>query len=306
MLKEKINFNLDLSSPRGWGHYGQDGDACEHGHTINKQDIKNLKKEYNLTIDELNFDNRQYKIISQFSESATDTLIVINGGDGRLYLMDSTVLPEGLIWPYFHICQQKNINLIMLDHNYQLSWGWQSKADTKLLSKLHQNLNETITVSVLGNVLNFIDDFKFILDYIRVSNNSKLWLMGHCSSANLIAKIHDLNEYNDRYNGIVLLNPFWQKNWQNILKNMQYFSKKLIKPLLVIQHEQDTSSGCSKEIALKIINDVDTTNKKYVGLTGGINQGAPNFSMGYHGFRGIHDKIIEVFNNFRNEISNDV
>jgi len=64
MPKEKINFNLDTSSPRGWGNPGKDGDACEHGHIINEQDLENLKKEYNLKIYELHFDHRQYKNIS--------------------------------------------------------------------------------------------------------------------------------------------------------------------------------------------------------------------------------------------------
>jgi hypothetical protein len=305
MPKEKINFNLDTSSPRGWGNPGKDGDACEHGHIINEQDLENLKKEYNLKIDELHFDHRQYKIISLFNETAKDTLTVINSGDGRLYLMDSTILPEGLIWPYFHLCQQRNINLVMLDHNYQIDWNWQRESDIKLLSKLYKNLNETIALSVLGNVLYFINDFKFILDHIRASNDSKLWLLGHCSSANLITKIHDLNEYNDRYHGMVLLNPYWQKNWQNKLKKMQYFSKEINKPLLVIQHEQDPCVCSGKEIAKKIFEDADTEQKKYVGLIGGTDQGSPHFSMGYHGFRDIHDKLIEAFDKFREE-TNDV
>ena len=49
----------------------------------------------------------------------------------------------------------------------------------------------------------------------------------------------------------------------------------------------------------KIICDIDRPSlTRYIELNRGINQGCSNFSLGYHGFRGIEYRVIDEINSF--------
>ena len=85
---------------------------------------------------------------------------------------------------------------------------------------------------------------------------------------------------------------------QKGLTQINYFSTKVTKPLLIIQHAEDPCEGTSPEIAKKIISDIDSPLTRYSELNGGIDQGCPHFSVGYHGFRGIEHKVIDEINSF--------
>ena len=150
-----------------------------------------------------------------------------------------------------------------------------------------------------GDVIIFMNDFKNILEYIRNTTNTHIWIMGHCSSAVLVAIIYDCDQYNHLYKGMIFLNPWWKKNWREKgLTQINYFSTKVTKPLLIIQHAEDPCAGTSPEIAKKIISDIDSPLARYSELNGGIDQGCPHFSVGYHGFRGIEHKVIDEINSF--------
>jgi len=164
----------------------------------------------------------------------------------------------------------------------------------KMLFSFNISFNKT-----LSNIHIFIKDFKNILEYIKNLTNTELWLMGHCSSTVMISIIYDINQYNHLYKGMIFLNPWWKKNWKEKgLEEMNYFSTKVTKPLLIVQHSEDPCIGTHPEICKKILSDIDNSLTKYVELDGGIDQGCPHFSLGYHGFRGIEGKVIDEINKF--------
>jgi len=321
-------FDLNIIHPRGWGELGQDGDTCEHGHQVTETDLKNLKKYYELEVSYHTINGNKYKLISLLHKDATDTVVSILGGDGKYYIIDSNDIPNGLIMPFAEYCKIKKLNLVIVDPNNPLEWAWQVKIsplkidDKKIWAKHlvtrsrfkkwlklarefyiknHKNLSKDFFLQnkILHDIHIFIKDFEKILEYIKNLTNTNLWLMGHCSGANMISYIYDINQYNHLYKGIIFLNPYWKKHWREIgLEAMNYFLTKMTKPLLIIQHSEDPCIGTHPEICKKILSDIDNSLTKYVELNGGIDQGCPHFSVGYHGFRGIEHKVIDEINNF--------
>lgn len=323
MVSKLKTFDLDTSSPRGWCKLGEPGDACEHGHQINKEDIERLKAHYNLQISEHIFNNNKYRLISLLNEGATDTVVSILGGDGKYYVVDSTILPDGLIMPLFEQCKNKKLNLIIIDPEYELEWAWNSSLTsefkhfsnlTKYLNKklpsmrhliltMFKNNNRLLSskISWLKRVQDFVIDFELILKHIKNVTQNNLWLMGHCSSTMLISVINDLNLYNNYYKGVIFLNPFWQQDWKKTIGSMEYFLNPMQKPLLVIQHRDDKTIGANSDIAKKIVRKTNNPMAKFIELSGGTDKGCPTFSMGYHGFRDLENILIEEINSFIKE-----
>jgi hypothetical protein len=321
-------LNLDIVNPRGWGEMGQTGDACEHGHQLTETDIENLKKHCGLKISHHTINGNKYKLISLLQKDATDTVISILGGDGKYYVIDSNDIPNGLIMPFAEYCKIKKLNLVIVDPDHPLEHAWQARIiplkikDKKIrvedsvtrsrfekLLKLarefyikkHKNLSEDFFSQnkILHDVHIFIKDLEKILEYIKNTTNTNIWLMGHCSSAVMISFIYDTNQYNHLYKGIIFLNPWWKKMWRETgLDEMKYFLTKVTKPILIIQHAEDPCVGTHPKIAKKIISDINGPLTRYSELNGGIDQGCPHFSMGYHGFRGIEHKVIDEIDNF--------
>lgn len=321
-------LDLDLVHPRGWGDHGETGDACEYGHQLTETDIKNLKKYCGLEISHHTINNNKYKLISLLHRDATDTVVSILGGDGRYYIIDSNNIPNGLIMPFSEYCKIKKLNLVIIDPDRPLEHAWQTKMNTLKIDddkvwfrepairakfkkwlkmarlfyvKNYNNLTENFFSQnkILYDIHIFIKDLEIILEHIKNSTNTNLWLMGHCSSAVMISIVYDINKYNHLYKGIIFLNPWWKLRWREIgLENMKYFLTVMTKPLLIIQHAEDPCAGTHPEISKKILSNINSILTKYTELSGGIDQGCPHFSVGYHGFRGIEDKVVDEINNF--------
>lgn len=323
-------FDLDIIHSRGWGDLGQTGDACEHGHQLTEKDIENLKKNCGMEVLYYTINGNKYKLISLLQKDATDTVISILGGDGKYYIIDSNDIPNGLIMPFAQYFKIKKLNLIIIDPDHPLEHAWQVKISPLKIDdkKIRANNNDPakqekfrkwlrmareyyvtnfknlsidffLKNKILHDVDIFIKDLEKILEHIKNTTNTNIWLMGHCSGANMVSIIYDINQYNHLYKGIVLLNPSWKKIWREIgLDEMKYFLTKVIKPILVIQHAEDPCVVTHTEIAKKIISDIDSSLTRYSELNGGIDQGCPHFSVGYHGFRGIEDKVVDEINSF--------
>lgn len=322
--------NIDINHPRGWGELGQTGDACEHGHQITETDIENLKKHYGLEISYHTINGNKYKLISLLQTGATDTVVSILGGDGKYYVINSDHIPNGLIMPFTEYCKIKKLNLVIVDPDHPLEHAWfvrvgplkdqdkgiwASNSNLATQQKLrkwlqmarefyiknHKILSEDFFSKnkILHDVHTFIKDLKEILEYIKNITNTNLWLMGHCSGANMISYVYDTDQYNHLYKGIIFLSPFWKKNWRVTgLNEMKYFLTSVTKPILIIQHAEDPCVGTHPDIAKKIISDINTPITRYVELEGGIDQGCPHFSLGYHGYRGIEHKVIDEIDRF--------
>lgn len=311
MVSKLKTFDLDTSSPRGWCKLGEPGDATEHGHRINDEDIQRLKEHYNLQVSEHIVNNNKYRLISLLNEGATDTVVSILGGDGKYYVIDSTILPDGLVMPLFEYYREKKLNVVIIDPEYALEHAWNSflvgylpnNVKAPILKKvILKNSNDDRLLEKLPwwkNVKTFTEDMEKILKHIKDFTSTDLWLMGHCSGATMTALIHDLNRYNDLYNGMILLNPYWQQRWESTLDTMDYFLVPPTKSVLVIQHRDDRTIGANTNIAKKIVeNAAKTTKSTYVEMQGGTDQGSPTFSMGYHGFRDLEREVIEHIQTF--------
>lgn len=184
--------------------------------------------------------------------------------------------------------------------NFYIQKKWFTKA-REFYIQHHARIKKDLFLKnkILFEIHTFITDIEKILEYIKSLTNSQLWLMGHCTGANVISMIHDIRQYNHLYRGIIFLNPWWKLRWREIgLDEMKYFLTTMTKPLLIIQHAEDPCGGTHPEIAKKIINDTNSSSTRYSELNGGIDQGCPYFSVGYHGFRGIEHKVIDEINNF--------
>ena len=68
----EMKFDLDMSSPRGRNSIGKHGDACEHGHTITKEEIKKICNNYELDEEDYTIGTRTYKFLSMFNENNDD------------------------------------------------------------------------------------------------------------------------------------------------------------------------------------------------------------------------------------------
>jgi hypothetical protein len=328
-------LNLDTNNPRGWGELGQTNDACEHGHEATELDLEKLKKQYGLEIFHHTINDNQYRFISLLHKDATDTVVSILGGDGKYYVIDSNDIPNGLIMPFFEYCKIKKLNLIIIDPGYKQEHAWSyligKTTSLKSISQLHkipveitkilrdtqsnkeeivkhfyirhyENLKEDFFLQnkTLSIVHTFIKDFKNVLEYIKNLNKTNIWLMGHCTGAVMLSIMHDVNQYHHLYKGMIFLSPYWKKNWREMsLKKMKYFLTQVNKHLLIVQHIEDPCLGVHPEISKKIICDIDKPSlTRYIELNGGINQGCPHFSLGYHGYRGIEYRVIDEINRF--------
>ena len=190
--------------------------------------------------------------------------------------------------------RDKVIEKLCIDKNLLIRYIKDPQKLRKMLFSFDISFNKTLL-----NMHIFIKDFKNILEYIKNLTNTELWLMGHCSSAVIISIIYDSNQYNHLYKGMIFLNPWWKKNWREKgLDEMNYFSTKVIKPLLVVQHSEDPCVGTHPDICKKILSNINSPLTRYVELDGGIDQGCPHFSLGYHGFRDIEEKVIDEINKF--------
>lgn len=334
MISKLKTFDLDTSSPRGWCKLGEPGDATEHGHQINNEDIERLKKHYNLQVSKHTINNNNYTLFALLNENATDTVVSVLGGDGKYYVIDSTILPDGLIMPFYEHCRKKNLNFIIIDPEYALEHAWNSfiikpafniipDKNTDFFNTLNSTTRKYFSNKIpiikkllvenkkhsilkekypwIEDVLKFSTDLEKILEYIKKLTHTNVWLMGHCSGCTMISLIYDFNKYEDLYKGIIFLNPIFKQTWKEELESMEYFYTPLNKPLLVIQHRDDKTIGANIHIAKKIVENASATIKaKYIELVDGTDQGSPTFSMGYHGFRDIENMVINAIDTFIN------
>jgi hypothetical protein len=145
--------------------------------------------------------------------------------------------------------------------------------------------------------------FKEDIDSILcgIPKEQKAWLVGHCSSADFLARYTDM-ETLKKPHGLIMWNPLWL-GWQRAEQKETYFQTQPSCHLLVVQHKQDTAISTSEERATHIVDHYHF-NKKLKILDGGINQGLPCFSLGYHGFKNIEDELVKVTAEFINSSSN--
>lgn len=276
----------------------------EHGEKTTDTDIENLSKHVSgFGILEIPGLLKDHKFYSKIKKENKSTVLFIPGGIGHTYALDSTQFPNGYVLPLNLFAHWPNdVNLVVADMCHDLGWSWhrESKIHLKNIDKQkHQYLlGKTFPGKWTSELIDAFYDLRTITRYVKETTESNLWLAGHCSSCDLIARFYDFVDDKTDMSGLILTNPLWlDYNWKP-RDLIRYFHSSVDIPLLSVQHEQDPNTGTHPDIAKKILNESKSPLTEYIGLSGGINQGLPNFSMGYHGFRDIEDQLVSSMIDF--------
>ena len=299
-------YNLDLSSPRGYGRYGNDGDATEHGTVCTFADLDRLCNSTGAYIKTISTPNGSYNLICIDATSSANTVILIAGGTQEVFCLDSSIGPNGFVMPLnlIEMWKEYGINIAIVVPTYAMPWGWWALASATKTNYISNKMvfvkKPTIAKTAIDSILRFQEDLHYLLTSFA---DQQCWLVGHCSSADMIARYYS-TERVKKPRGMVLWNPpnyTWRAtNEINNMDNLKYFFTDVLVPVLFVQHSQDTCPAAGNLVAEKLFNDCNSSEKELVILSGGDNQGCPNFSMGYHGFRGIEDMLVQATAKFIN------
>lgn len=297
-------YSLDMSNPKGQCQPGDPSHASDHGHPCTETDIIRLAQHTNCKLSTHNAPNGTHTLLSKNVPGAINTVILLTGGDHIPHCLDNSDYPNGYLLPgnTLHLWSVYNINVILVIPPYTMDWSWSTRMKNR--NKVYRDSNKMIHVKknqkipphvgVFNSLLMLEEDMDHILR--SIPEQQRIWMSGHCSSADFIARYVDV-ETLIKPHGIIMWNPLWL-GWQN--NNTEtYFQTQQKSNLLVVQHRQDTALSTSVERAKHIV-DYYNFKKKLQIVEGGINQGLPCFSMGYHGFRGMEEQLVELTAEFIN------
>jgi len=299
-------FELDLTNPKGLGIETADPNLpSEHGEHLTDQDIEKIKS-YVPGLDVLTIPGtiRKHRYLAKIREGNQSTVIFIPGGIGWLYSIDKGQSLAGFVYPLTLLPSWPDeINLVMVDMDHDLGWLWASKSQLRLqnvdLDRYQYLLNKDLFDDPYSKkLIAAFHDLQLILRHISQATKTKIWLAGHCNSCDMLARFYDFSLHRSLIDGLIFTSPFWIKYWHKPKDKISYFRVPVSVPLLIVQHQHDRNKGCHADIATRIIKDSKSTRTDYVELNGGIDQGLPHFSMGYHGFRGIESQLSDLISIF--------
>lgn len=302
-------YSLDMQNPKGHCRPGNFSDLNDHGVPCTEADIIQLAKHTSATISTHAAPNGNHTLLSKYTENSKNTVILITGGDHRPYCLDSNNYPKGYLLPgnTIHLWAAHNINVILIIPPYTMDWSWQNRMkhrnkvfkDSNKMIRFKKNKNIPPHVGVFNSLLMFEEDIDSIL--CSIPTEQKVWLAGHCSSADFLARYTDM-EILKKSHGLIMWNPTWI-GWLHTEQKEKYFQTQPPCHLLVVQHKQDPATSTSEERARHIVDHYHF-NKILEILDGGTNQGLPCFSYGYHGFKDIEDQLVKATAEFINNSSN--
>lgn len=296
---------LSLDNPRGYGQPGSDTDSTEHGKICTAHDIDMLCRHTGAIQEVVSLPNGIHNLIRLNAPNAKHTVVLIAGGSHELYCMDSAIYPEGFIMPANTLDKwmQHNINVVLVSQPYPMPWGMlaslsarftKNMADKLLFYKKAETDPDKIYIT---RFLKFVEDMHRLVEMLSV--DTKVWLAGHCSSAEMIVQYCNTTQ-TQKPHGIVLWSPVWLSKKQNP-QLTQYFLSDINIPVIAVQHKDDSCQHTGVELSEFVIAGCPSDKKKLVILEGGIDQGCPCFSMGHHGYRGIEDRLVKETADFINE-----
>ncbi len=304
-------FNIsEPYNPKGWGISLDPKLPSEHGHWINDQDIENIS-EHVKGFKLLTFCNGKYRALARFIDPSKPTIISIPGGQGQINVIDSVnQFPRGLLYPTNLLAFfPDDVNYIVVDFQHGLPWNWIPEFYKSGLRKLVRIKSDAFlnfidqidpeSTDIKYQVLRVTADLYRILEEVCEMTTGDRWMLGHSGSPTMMAVMSDSVDLTGKLNGIIMGNPAWRKNWEVLLEHMIYFRNPLNDlSLLVIQHKNDPCVVTNVEISTKIYEQAVASRKKLELVDGGIDQGAPHFSAGLHGFRGIESTIVDLIMDF--------
>ena len=279
-----------ISKPRVGLHtapYNQ----SEAGVPITNRDTEEICQYLDCSFEHIQCSNGIHRLFIKEVADACATLLIICGGEGKVFVLPELNFPDKLIFPLttFDHLGKHNINVVVVDPSYVLPWGWHkllhSATFTKVvdyilksktvISDAERELNPQLAVS------SFLADLYQIVEYVRDKYRLPLCLAGHCSSAVLTSMFAE--RYPEFVSSLVLLSPFRSDQCKT------YISNKITMPTLITQHRDDRCEHTTPVTANAVLSEC--ANGRYVELSGGTDQGHKYFSIGYHGYRGIEDQL---------------
>lgn len=304
---EEDEFHLDTSNPKGWGLADNETLSGEHGKILTDADIGNITKNIpGVDFCSINGHTERHTCFIKSRPGNRDTVIMFPGGSGRLYALNSASIPNGLVFPTNLLSfWPDNINLVVMDLRHGLDWNWYNYNSPRLKNisnDKHDNI--LVQTKMTAQPFNYkllvaFRDIKNIINHINVKlGSTKVWLVGHCTSSDLISRFHDFIDDRSIIDGMIFTNPIWKRDWEEKLDKMKYFHTTVSVPLMTIQHRDDKNKSTASAIAQKILVDSKSSVTKFVELSGGIDQGCGHFSMGHHGFRNIEPQLISAMAQF--------
>jgi hypothetical protein len=93
---------------------------------------------------------------------------------------------------------------------------------------------------------------------------------------------------------LTLISPIFNDHFENpVAHYMDFMRHNQSIPLLIVNHAQDTAAGVSIAHSDQLLAHAKTR-CQHILLDGGVNLGNPNFTLSYHGFYGIVDRLVDV------------
>lgn len=301
----EFSTGLDMTNAKGLGLSDYDNNLpSEHGKRVDENDIQLMMDSIaDFNIVDVPGMLRNHRFLTKIKKGNKSTVIFIPGGIGYCFVVGNcSEFPKKLIFPMALIPHwPSDINLIVVDMDHSLGWSWTTESNFHLINIDKQKRDYLIGKKFPGQwtteLIEAFHDIYYMSEYFKKITDSDIWLAGHCSSCEILARYHDYIDSN-HISGLIFANPLWVKYRYNPLHSLKYFYKPVEVPLLVIQHEQDRNINTSKSIANRVIEVSCSTRSMYVGLSGGIDQGLPHFSLGHHGFRGIEIDMVSAIEEF--------
>jgi len=241
------------------------------------------------------------------AENAKRTVVVIPGGPAKFYVSKRGTFPENQLMPGTSIPHFRNqgYNVAYVHAgNVQIPWLlnvlYARAPWLALRNKIQPVPKEWLkehTGMELKTALHAIDTInKTIRTAIRLSTVPTL-LIGQCNSNWLISTYYHTLHKTDPCCGLIFtsVNSPPTRN-RAFYERCNFFIKDTTVsiPVHVIHHRYDVSNNTGPDIAEIITKQYDFDDVTLTIMEGGINEGHPKLTYGYHGARGIEKEFVQT------------
>lgn len=291
-----MKYDIDVNNSKGnnrLGDYVNENDPGEHGHIVDRLESNTMAATLGGFIQDL---DDHFWLLRVNCDNPVGTVLITAGGDHRIYMFDSADFPDGAIFPITTISewQKYNLNVAVLMSDIGTKWGWnfsvyQTKFDALTTDILLEKMFNGSLKPVNAELFKYLHAIESAMQILR-QDNLPISIVGHCTSTALVTKYIVLaNDYN--FKSVILISPIFMKTSEHAIVPYERYIKRSEIPTLVVNHRTDPCYYVSHDISAQISSNC-------VILEGGTDNGCPNFSVGYHGYRDIEPELVRTIANF--------
>ena len=296
-----MKYNVNITSTKGYHRHGEsvnEEDPDENGVLVTRAESDVLAQTLGGYVQDI---NEHFWLLRIDAVDPVGTIVVINGGSQLVSVFAVDDLEEGLFYPTSSLQHwtRNNFNVVLIMSDTGTPWGWnysmyyEKNVDGAVVDTLFKKFyNRELHSARYNEVFQW---FWAIAETVAVlrPEGLPLHLNGHCSGAILVTKFLSLsNDYN--FASLTLISPIFNDHFDNpVAHYMDFMRYNHTVPLLVVNHAQDVAAGVSIEHSNKLLTYAKVDSYHTI-LDGGLNIGNPNFTLSYHGFYGIVDRLVDV------------